>query len=149
MLLRSFFINLCFFLKTLSAREGLRRGVGSQRGSNVRFSLVNKKVLGPVNLQHIKHLQSAPGSDRPTYNGRSYLPFWIYYNKECQAFSPVVRTGSLHPFTFRGVLLLPPLGPRAGHIARGGGGARGGPNSDEGTDDLVLYVFIITLYSKC
>ncbi len=61
---------------------------------------------------------------------------------ECQAFSPVVRIGSAHPFTRRRVW-PPPLVPGGGG---GGGGtlacwkgwALGGLNSDEGT--LVLWV---------
>jgi hypothetical protein len=40
---------------------------------------------------------------------------------------------SPHPLTRKGMLLLPPFGPRGGDSLVCGGGV-GGPNSDEGTD---------------
>ncbi len=59
---------------------------------------------------------------------------------ECQAFSPVVRTGSPAP-TSKRVLPSPPFGSGGGGgtlaCGRGDGGG-GGANSDEGTDTLVL-----------
>ncbi len=46
---------------------------------------------------------------------------------ECQAFFQVVRIGSPHPLTRKGVLLLPPLGQRGRHtrlMGRGCGGTQ-------------------------
>jgi hypothetical protein len=57
---------------------------------------------------------------------------------ECQAFCPVVRMGS-HPLTRK--LVLSPLwiDLRGKHSLAGEG--VGGPNSDERTDTLVLYIY--------
>jgi hypothetical protein len=58
---------------------------------------------------------------------------------ECQAFFPVVRIGSPDPLTCKGVLLLPPLGPRGEKHSLAE--EKVGPNSDEGKDTLELYVY--------
>jgi hypothetical protein len=64
---------------------------------------------------------------------------------ECQAFCPVVRK-SPHPFIRKRVLPPPPpLSPRGETLA--GKRGRRGPNSDEGTDTLVLSVYIL-LYNQ-
>jgi hypothetical protein len=52
---------------------------------------------------------------------------------ECQASCPVVRIGSHAPPCNPQANVAPPL-----WVQRGG---RGGPNSDEGTDPLMLYVY--------
>jgi hypothetical protein len=54
-----------------------------------------------------------------------------------------VQSSELGPpqlLTHKGVLLLPPLGPRGETHSLAGEGL-GGPNSDEGTYTLVLYVY--------
>jgi hypothetical protein len=58
-------------------------------------------------------------------------------------FFPVVRIGSPHPLTRKGVLFFPPVVPGRETRSLAGEGM-GGPNSDEGTDTLALY--ICTLY---
>jgi hypothetical protein len=62
------------------------------------------------------------------------------YTCRVPAFFPVVRIGSPKPLTHKGVLLLSPYGPREETHSLAGEGVSG-PNSDEGTDTLVLYVF--------
>ncbi len=64
---------------------------------------------------------------------------------ECQAFWPVVGFGSPHTLTHKGVLLLLPLGRGDTLTCRGGGGE---PNSDEGTDALVLCVYYNPCYRR-
>jgi hypothetical protein len=55
---------------------------------------------------------------------------------ECQALYPVVRIGSSQsPHPQASVAPPPPLGKT--YLLEGGGGT---PNSDEGTDTVVLYV---------
>jgi hypothetical protein len=65
----------------------------------------------------------------------------FYHTKytSCQAFCLVVGIGSPHPLTRKGVLLPPPMGPRGRHTTVRGKGR--GPNFDEGTYTLVLYVY--------
>ncbi len=58
---------------------------------------------------------------------------------ECQAFYPVVWIGSPHPLTTY-IVLFPLWVLGRVTLAYGGGGWRG-PNSDDGTDFLVLYVY--------
>jgi hypothetical protein len=60
------------------------------------------------------------------------------------AFSPVFRIRSPHPLTRKGVLLLPLLGPRGETQEE----RVGGPNSDEGTDNLGRMFTIILLRSS-
>ncbi len=45
------------------------------------------------------------------------VPHRVLYTAECQAFLPVVRIGSPHPLTRKGMLPLPPLGPGGGRYA--------------------------------
>jgi hypothetical protein len=59
---------------------------------------------------------------------------------ECHAFSPVVRIGSPQPLTRKRLLLLPPFDSKGEAHSLAGEGLGEGPNSDEGTDALVLYV---------
>jgi hypothetical protein len=61
--------------------------------------------------------------------------------QQCNAFCPVFRIGSPHSLTRTRVLLPPPpsLGPRGRHNRLRGRGW--GPDTDEGTDTLVLYVY--------
>ncbi len=67
-----------------------------------------------------------------------YFDSWYVASTECQAFPPVVWTGSPRPLTRKRVLPPPPhpFGPMGGG---GGANSRGGdrfgkPNSDAGTD---------------
>jgi hypothetical protein len=57
--------------------------------------------------------------------------------KECQAFCLFVWIGPPHP---QASVAPPPLGPRGETHWLAGEGV-GGPNSNEGTDTLVLYVY--------
>jgi hypothetical protein len=61
-------------------------------------------------------------------------------NTECQAFFPVVRIGPPTPSPPRESCHPPFVSKRGDTLACGEGGA-GGPNYDEGTDTLVLYVY--------
>jgi hypothetical protein len=61
---------------------------------------------------------------------------------DCQAFYPVVRIGSPHSLTRKRVLLLPHGSMGGNTLACGGGGVRG-PNSDDGTDILAVYVGLL------
>ncbi len=67
---------------------------------------------------------------------------------EYQAFCPVVRIGS-PPQTPSpaSVWCSPPLGPRGETHSLGGEGVRG-PNSDEGTDSLVLYEYYYPISTR-
>jgi hypothetical protein len=59
---------------------------------------------------------------------------------EYQAFFPVVQIGSPPPPHPPGIVLFPPLDPRGETHSLAGEGV-GEPNSDEGTDTLVLYAY--------
>jgi hypothetical protein len=66
-------------------------------------------------------------------------------NTECQAFFLVVQIGSPTPSPARDCCSSPPLGPWRKTQSQLAGEGGGGPNSDEGKDTLVLYVY----YSPC
>jgi hypothetical protein len=68
---------------------------------------------------------------------------WSQNIIQCQDFFPVVRVGSLHTLTRKEMLLLPLLGPMGETHSLAGEGW--GPNSDKGTDTLILYVYYISL----
>jgi hypothetical protein len=89
-----------------------------------------------------------PGSLRSGVHGewsdttRSISPcIQIADYTECRALFPIVQIRPPpHPLTLKGVLLLPPLGPRGETHSLAEEGV-GELNSDEGTDTLVLYVY--------
>ncbi len=90
-----------------------------------------------VSWQMLRGQDSQAGCDGIIYRHRlasGGLPLHCYNashgGHRVQAFCPVVRIGSPHPLTRKWELL--PLS----HSLAGGGG--GGPNSNEGTDTLVL-----------
>ncbi len=60
--------------------------------------------------------------------------------QKLQAFYPVVGIGSSHPILTRKRLLLHPFGSKGVNTLPCAGGG-GGPNSDDGTDALVLTVY--------
>ncbi len=80
-----------------------------------------------------------------TFKHKNYLLFGGLFPQSIDralSFSPVVGTGTPHPSPLPQASVFPPplVQGRRYTLARGRGG--GGPNSDEGTDIVVLYAYM-------